>query len=189
MENQDRGLFLHDVLCFAAEAHQGQLRKGSDTPYIAHPFEAAMILDKAGCGTEVVAAALLHDTLEDTAVTAEELEQRFGPEILALVQWESEDKSLSWEARKQHTIDDLADAPFEVLLVACADKVSNLRSMKRDHDRIGEQLWQRFRRGREQQAWYYGELVRVLAPLADYEMYSELKKLYRAVFAAEQADD
>lgn len=176
-------LALHNALIFAARAHHGQMRKGTDIPYIVHPFEVAQILSESGCGNTVIIAALLHDTLEDTNVTKEEILRLFGGEVLRLVTACSEDKSKSWEARKQQTIDELRErADYETLLVAGADKLSNLRSMKVDLDEIGNELWKRFNRGRAQQSWYYGELLDALSPLADHEFYQEFTELYGQVF-------
>ncbi len=174
---------LHEAICFAAIAHQNQLRKGSKTPYIAHLCEVVQILTAAGCEETLLIAGLLHDTLEDTAVTADELRETFGDAVLALVRTASEDKSQSWEQRKQHTVTYLSgQAGLEELLLACADKVSNLRSIRADLDALGEQVWSRFRRGREQQGWYYGALLDAFAPLADYDMYREYAALYADIF-------
>ena len=95
---------IHDAIIFAAKAHEGQRRKGTDIPYITHPFEVAQILMEAGCDETLIIAGLLHDPLEDTEVTAAEIEEQFGPEVLALVDSDSEDKSLSWEDRKKPQI-------------------------------------------------------------------------------------
>jgi (p)ppGpp synthase/HD superfamily hydrolase len=105
---------------FAAYAHREQKRKGTEIPYISHPFAVGMILQQAGCEEEVVAAGILHDTLEDT---------------------------------------ELKHASLRIRLVACADKLHNIRSIKNDLERVGEDAWTRFNRGREIQQWYYTGLV------------------------------
>lgn len=174
---------LHEAILFSANAHAGQKRKGTDIPYITHPFEVAQILTEAGCGEPLIVAGLLHDTLEDTHVTAGEIESRFGPEVLALVQSDSEDKSLSWEERKEHTIRYLRkSASREELLLACADKLSNLRSIKADYQTDGDRIWARFNRGKEQQSWYYSSLVDTFEPLSGYKMYWEISNLYTDIF-------
>ncbi|GLX70351.1 HD domain-containing protein [Paenibacillus glycanilyticus] len=145
---------------FAASAHQSQYRKGSRTPYISHPYGVAMILSSYHCSENAIIAALLHDVLEDTEVTEQQLFEAFGPEITAIVKACSEpDKTLSWEERKTHTIANLPAEPLEVRLVACADKLHNLRSMKRDSLTLGPELWTRFKRGKTKQAWYYTSLA------------------------------
>ena len=103
---------IHDAIIFAAKAHEGQRRKGTDIPYITHPFEVAQILMEAGCDETLIIAGLLHDTLEDTEVTAAEIEEQFGPEVLALVDSDSEDKSLSWDLAIPYK----HEAPFRVLI-------------------------------------------------------------------------
>ena len=174
---------LHHAILFATKAHQGQSRKGTNIPYISHPFEVAQILTAAGCNTEIIIAGLLHDVLEDTAVTSETLEKEFGPYVLSLIQSNSENKSLSWEERKQHTIDYMThEASIEELLIACADKLSNLRSIKTDYIECGDELWGRFNRGKEAQSWYYSKMIDAFAPLAEYDMYWEISNLYTDVF-------
>lgn len=148
---------------FAAKAHKSQYRKGTDIPYISHPYGVGMILLNAGCEEEVIIAGILHDTLEDTDTTEEDLLTNFGEEVLAIVKGCSEpDKSASWEERKKHTIDYLQHAPLSVRQVACADKLHNLRSIKRELTKMGEATWTKFKRGKEQQKWYYTEIVKSL---------------------------
>lgn len=148
---------------FAAKAHKSQYRKGTDIPYISHPYGVGMILLNAGCEEKVIIAGILHDTLEDTDTTEEDLLTNFGEEVLAIVKGCSEpDKSASWEERKKHTIDYLQHAPLSVRQVACADKLHNLRSIKRELTKMGEATWTKFKRGKEQQKWYYTEIVKSL---------------------------
>ncbi|WP_180350020.1 HD domain-containing protein [Bacillus sp. D386] len=174
---------LHRAILFATKAHQGQTRKGTDIPYISHPFEVAQILTSAGCNTVLIIAGLLHDVLEDTDETSDAIENEFGPLVLSLIQSNSEDKSRSWEERKQHTIDYMTEsASFEELLLACADKLSNLRSIKADYIECGDELWTRFNRGKEQQSWYYSRLIDAFAPLHEYDMYWEISNLYTDIF-------
>lgn len=91
---------IHEAIYFAAKAHDGQKRKGTAMPYVVHPFEVAAILMEEGAAEEVVAAGLLHDTVEDTAVTAADIREKFGPRVEALVLACSEEKDLPWEERK-----------------------------------------------------------------------------------------
>ena len=99
------------AIIFAAKAHNDQKRKGTDIPYITHPFAVGMLLQKEKCSDEVIAAGILHDTLEDTETTFKDLTEEFGIQIANLVLAASEnDKSLRWEIRKQHTIDMLKNA-------------------------------------------------------------------------------
>ena len=156
---------IHEAVCFAARAHKGQLRKGTDLDYITHPLEVLQILTAMGAEEEVLLAGILHDTLEDTAVTREELEQAFGKPVAALVAAHTEDKRKSWKERKQNTIQTLRTAPRAAKLLSLADRIANLRSMVSDLSREGEQLWARFNAPREAQAWYSGEMLRALSDL------------------------
>ena len=144
----------------------GQKRKGSGLPYIIHPMEVWQILRNNNCSVEVQIAGLLHDTLEDTNTTPEEIQSLFGADILALVQTESEDKSKTWKERKQHTIDALAHDSIETMQVCCADKLSNCRAQLYDFKQIGNALFDRFNKQStpELQAWYYKSIVKALSP-------------------------
>jgi len=139
----------------ATKVHEGQVRKGSDVPYIVHPYSTARILTKYGCSDEEIAAGLLHDVVEDTPMTLEEVSEIFGDNISAIVSGCSEDKSLSWHERKSHTIMKMKSASMSIRLVSCADKTSNLISTVSDYGDMGEELWNSFSEGREKQEWYY----------------------------------
>src|SRR3954454_9876623 len=102
---------IDQAIIFAAMAHKDQTRKSTNIQYITHPFAEGMLLQKAKCSDEVIAAGILHDTLEDTSTTFEDLAEQFGSKVAKLVCSASEqDKSLPWEKRKQHTIESLKDA-------------------------------------------------------------------------------
>lgn len=174
---------IQKALNFALVAHEGQFRKGTSIPYFFHPAEVAQILLENNCNEEVVCAGVLHDTVEDVKASFDMLEVMFNKKVVRLVAAQSEDKSLSWRERKHHTINYLkSEAYEEEKLVACADKLSNIRSMKKDFDRIGDELWKRFNAGYEDQRWYYTSLVDSLSSLDKYEMYKEFKSLVGYVF-------
>lgn len=152
---------IFDAIEFAAAAHRGQYRKGTLIPYLMHPLSAARTVIDAGCAEHVVAAAILHDVIEDTHHTVDEIRVRFGGRVAELVEACSEPNHLqdSWEVRKQQTVDTLSSTPDqEILMVAIADKLDNIRSIREDLALRGEETWKRFKRGREQQAWYYRSL-------------------------------
>lgn len=154
---------------FAAEAHRGKCRKGTKIPYIIHPLSAAKILIQNNCAEELVVAAILHDTIEDAPVTIEQIRESFGDTVARLVEGVSEpehDKK-SWEDRKGHTIEYLKTAPMNILLISCADKLDNIKSTKEDYGREGDEIWKRFRRGKEKQRWYYRSLADVFISRID----------------------
>lgn len=146
---------------FAQKAHNGQCRKGCELPYIVHPLGVMEILIRAGQSEDVIVAGILHDTLEDTDVTEEQIEKKFGKRVKDLVIAASEpDHDAPWEVRKQHTIEFLSQcSDEEVLMISCADKLHNIISFIDDYEIIGEDLWSRFKRGKETQKWYYTALA------------------------------
>ncbi|WP_249226665.1 gamma-glutamylcyclotransferase family protein [Alicyclobacillus mengziensis] len=167
----------------SARAHSGQTRKGSGTPYIVHPVSVAMILMRAGCDEEVVAAGLLHDTVEDTDLTLADVRVQFGERVAKLVAGASEpDKSQPWEARKRHTIAFLTQAPDDVRVLVCADKLDNVRSIRQDAERLGEVVWSRFHRGRKDQEWYYRSIVESLSVASEFPMLQELQDEVNLLF-------
>lgn len=172
---------------YSAQAHHGGTRKGGDIPYIVHPFEVAMILKENAFEDKVVAAGLLHDLLEDTEVSKADLREEFDSEILTLVLAASEKlkgrEDRSWELRKTQTINYLSqEASFINKAIACADKLSNARSILRDLDEESDDFWQRFSAPKEKQKWYYQSLVDSLKELEGLKMYYEFKKVVAEIF-------
>ncbi|ADQ13757.1 HD domain-containing protein [Halanaerobium hydrogeniformans] len=177
------------ALEYSALNHKGDNRKGSKIPYIVHPFEVAMILKENAFTEEVIAAGLLHDLLEDTAVKKEDIKAEFGEEILNLVIAASEKlagrENRSWKKRKEHTVNYLKnEANFKVKAIACADKLSNSRSMLRNLDSEDiESFWVKFNAGKEDQRWYYQALINSLESLEGMEMYREFKITVAQIFS------
>jgi len=180
---------LNRAIIFATKAHEGINRKGTNLPYILHPMEVSVIVAGMTTDENAIAAAVLHDVLEDTPVTFEQLYQEFG-EVAELVQSESENKreelpaSQTWHIRKEETIEHLKNETRKnVKIIALADKLSNIRSMNRDYQVLGEKLWERFHEKRkEEHKWYYGEIVHALEDLKEYPEYQEYKELVGKVF-------
>lgn len=172
------------AIIFATKAHEGQFRKATTIPYIAHPYAVGIILQKENYSDEVIAAGILHDTLEDTETSLKELEEQFGLHIAKLVLAASEeDKTLSWEERKQHTIDALPHADIEEIQIIVADKLHNLRSIRTDLEMYGEVTWERFNRGKSYQSWYYRNIVQALLPRKkDCRLIHKLEEEVHAVF-------
>ncbi|WP_005032427.1 HD domain-containing protein [Holophaga foetida] len=123
---------LFRVLAFAADKHRNQRRKDAEaSPYINHPIALANLLTNEGGveELEVLCAAVLHDTIEDTQTTPEELEQVFGPRIASIVLEVTDDKSLEKHVRKQLQVEHAPHCSREAKLVKLADKICNLRDM------------------------------------------------------------
>ena len=178
---------------FAMVKHAGQKRKGTTIPYITHVIEAMEIVSRMTEDEEIRAAAVLHDTLEDTETTKEELIEAFGPQVTKLVAAESEDKrkdlpeEKTWRIRKEETIKHLKKASTEVKMIALGDKLSNIRAMTRDYRVIGEKLWQKFNvKDPKQQGWYYGALASIFGEdkfLQETPEYKEYAELCAALFS------
>ncbi|MGM0900760.1 HD domain-containing protein [Mesobacillus maritimus] len=170
----------------ATLAHDGQYRKNSKIPYISHPVAVGMILMKAGYPDELVAAGILHDTVEDTTLTLIEIKQWFGGNIAGIVEGCSEpDKSLSWEERKEHSIQFLKNAPEDIRIVSCADKLHNIRSILDRFVLEGEEVWSIFKRGREKQEWYYRSILDSLSHHSDFALLKELRTEIDNLFGLE----
>jgi (p)ppGpp synthase/HD superfamily hydrolase len=186
-----KGKFLIEQACeLASKAHLGQFRKGTDIPYIAHPMAVAVILAEAGATTDAVIAGILHDVVEDSCFTLEEVERTFGNRVRTLVEASSEpDKSLPWEARKAHTLESLQEVDRDIWLTVLADKLNNIRTMIRDYQIHGEAIWERFNRGRNEQEWYYKGLVEGLRPNYRYLpcMFFEFEALVKHLFDSPNA--
>lgn len=175
---------INEAIIFATKAHNGQTRKGINTPYILHPLEAAIIVSQIKYDEKLITAAILHDTVEDTGVTIETIAEKFGRRVAELVEIESEDKTKSWRERKQHTVEHLSvEKDQDVKIVTLGDKLSNIRAMYRDYMQIGDELWKRFNeKNKSEQKWYYEGLVKALESLSQYEAYKEFKELVNKVF-------
>jgi len=184
---KNRQTMIFKAIEFAAKAHAGQFRKQTRVPYIVHPIGVAKLLLEHGCDETVAIAAILHDTVEDTGVTLPDIREAFGERVSALVRYATEpDKSCAWELRKQHTLDLIPTAPMEALLLICADKLDNLRSIYEDSLRIGDDVWSRFNRPRKKQQWYFESLVSAFMRRTDGEpshpLFSQLEREVQRVF-------
>lgn len=183
------GLLLNNAIIFATSAHKGQFRKGTQIPYILHPLEAAAIVGTMTTDDEIIAAAVLHDVVEDTDTTVEQIKERFGERVAALVASESEDKrenlsaESTWKIRKQETIDHLKTAPIDVKKITLGDKLSNIRAIHRDYNAIGDKLWQRFnQKDKNEHYWYYRSIAECLTELDGYQAYKEYYELVEKTF-------
>jgi len=180
---------------FAAEKHAGTYRKGSTIPYITHVVETMAIVATMTEDPEVRAAAVLHDTLEDTETTREELAEVFGDRVAALVEAESENKredqpaKETWSERKDEMVRHLKEAPLDTKMIALGDKLSNARAMSRDYEEIGEKLWERFnQQDPVRQGMYYGSIANVFGQdpvLKNTAAFREFVQLASSLFSHE----
>lgn len=144
------------AIYFATKAHNGQKRKTEkDVDMIFHPFTVGMILQRANASTNAVIAGILHDVVEDTKYTIEDIVKEFGQDIANIVDEVSENKSLEWKERKQEAIDKIKTASLDGKLVECADKISNLECLYSLYQEEGKNVWNSFNKPKEEQKWYY----------------------------------
>ena len=180
---------LDRAILFAVRAHAGTERRGKGFPYIVHPMEAMEIVATMTADQELLAAAALHDTVEDTDVTVEQLRAEFGDRIAELVAAESDafvegvSEEDSWHARKQAAIDRLARAPHDAKMVALGDKLSNMRAIARDYAVQGDALWNIFHaKNPKDHEWHYRGLAESLRELQDTFAFQEFEHLINEVF-------
>ena len=182
-----------EAIAFAVQAHDGMRRKKSDAPYILHPMEAAVIVGTMTDDQNLIAAAALHDVVEDAGITLEEVEEKFGTRVRELVEAETEDKRAdlpptdTWRIRKEESLEVLKNTnDIGVLMVWLADKLANMRSIYRDWKVEGDAMWQRFnQKNVSEQAWYYTSIVKLTERLSNTSAWLEYKTLTELVFGNE----
>ncbi len=182
--------FVDKAIKFAVDAHANTERRGKGFPYVIHVLEAMEIVASMSNDPELLAAAALHDTVEDTGVTVEEIKSGFGEKVANLVKAESDviDSSVSetesWRSRKQAAIDRLSSASLEAKMVALGDKLSNMRAIARDYKKSGDKLWEIFHApgGKSDHEWHYRGLTEALSDLEGTDAYAEFISLIDGVF-------
>ena len=182
---------LDRAIIFAVKAHAGTERRGKGYPYIVHPLEAVEIVATMTADQELLAAAALHDTVEDTEVTVDQIRAEFGERIAALVADESDtfeagvSEEDSWHSRKSAAIERLARASHDAKIVALGDKLSNMRAIARDYAVKGDELWNIFHaKDPKDHEWHYRGLADSLRELEDTFAFKEFESLINQVFGA-----
>lgn len=179
------------AICFAAEKHSGQTRKMSSAPYIIHPLEVASIVGTMTDDREILAASVLHDTVEDTDTTIEEINESFGKRVALLVLTETEDKredkppAETWELRKEETLLILENTKdIGVKMMWLGDKLSNIRSFRRGYEKVGHEVWQALnQKDPKKQAWYYFTIAKYLKELEEFDAYKEFVSHINYIFS------
>ena len=179
---------------FAADAHDGMRRKKDTTPYILHPLEAAVIVGTMTDDSAVISAAALHDVVEDTDITIEEIEENFGSRVRTLVESETENKRAelppedTWRIRKEESLEELAACgDRDILILWLGDKLANMRSYYRIWKKEGSGMWQSFnQKDPLQQEWYYSRIAELTSPLKDFPAWQEYNALLKIVFGKDK---
>ncbi len=188
---------IDEAVLFAVRSHEGQTRRIVNTPYILHPLEVASIMARLTDDEDAIAAALLHDVVEDAGVPLTEIEEKFGSRVRDLVAVISENKrpdrpaGETWLVRKEESLARLkaADDP-DVRKLWLSDKLSNMRSFYQSYNRMGDAVFLYFHRPeRAAQSWYYRSVLEALASLSGTEAYEELEDLILRVFGEGRAEE
>lgn len=173
-----------DALTYAALLHADQLRKGTTIPYVTHLFSVAAIVMEHGASEDEAIAALLHDAIEDQGgdATRKEIRRRFGDNVVAIVDGCTDAEVVPkppWRERKEKHIAHLKDASASILLVSAADKLHNARAVLGDYRVIGEEIWSRFKGGKDGTLWYYRAMLNALLehPLSNRPLVAELGRV------------
>ena len=189
---KEQNELLNKAIIYAVEKHAGQLRKGTQIPYIVHPMEVLALLNEMRADMTVIIAGVLHDTVEDTSATIDDIIREFGEDVAELVGNHTEDKSKTWFQRKSQGLRELAEGSFDLKCLVLADKLSNVRNMYRDYMIEGEEYWDRFNAPFEKQAWYYNGAVKAMEELKDNEntrvRYNEFKEIVEKTFGGVKED-
>ena len=179
------------ALKFAIKAHSGMVRKNGNSPYVLHPMEVAVILSSMTEDNEILAAGLLHDVVEDTEHTLDEIKESFGERVARLVSSENENKrhgqssKKTWKIRKQESLEELKNSGDPaVKMIWLADKLSNMRSFYRLYLVEGAAMWNHFNQNNPvEQEWYYRTIAENISELSDTNAYKEYLWMVDQVFA------
>ena len=179
-----------EAAAFAMQAHAGMVRKAGGLPYILHPMEAAVIVASMTDDQELLAAAVLHDVVEDAGITPEQIQEKFGKRVRDLVASETENKREhlpagdTWQIRKEEAIAELRNSEdLGVKMLFLGDKLSNLRSISRGWKKQGEAFWQQFnQKDPQKHHWYYRSVADATRELSVFDAWKEFDGLIDEVF-------
>ena len=152
-----------DAINYAATAHEQQIRKISGNHYIVHPFGVLEIVRQVTSDFATQQAAVLHDTVEDTTVTLEDLEREFGKEVARIVWGVTKDDTITdWRECNQAYLARLAnEAPEKSVVVALADKIHNITDQIENFIRYGEDMWLNFAAQPDDQLWWFSSVLAI----------------------------
>ena len=171
------------AILFATKAHDGQMRKTDNVAMIFHPFTVGMLLQRTGMSEDTVIAGILHDVVEDTKYTIDDIENIFGKNVRNIVDEVTENKSLEWKKRKEEAIEKVRNASIQGKMVECADKINNLESLYDLLQEKGAEVWKNFNKPYSEQKWYYTEMYQAVVDNAENNQFFErYKKILNKVF-------
>ena len=175
---------IEEAIIFATKALAGKYRKNKTRPYILHSIETMSIVMRHARNDDVIIAAVLHDTINQTSVTINRIEKEFGPRVAAMVESMSDDKikklppDVTWRARKWKKIFRLRKADYDTQLIFLADTLSDLGELRKDHERLGDEVWNQFNQtDKKIHAMYYREALAILEKTFEYEYWEETEEV------------
>lgn len=175
---------IEKAIRMATSAHQGQMRKDGPA-YIIHPVAVSLMLAQHGFAEAVVAAALVHDVLEDTPITADEMGEELGSEVLELVQTVSYDKTLSWEDQRIKYVEAVRAGSDGAKAISIADKIHNAESLLMGYEREGKAMWAHFNRSRDKKIWFEEEMLKMARESWQHPLVEEYAALVEKLKALE----
>lgn len=169
---------IEKAITLALRVHKYQKRKGDAvTPYAVHPIGVALLIARYTQDEDIICAAILHDVLEDTNYGSRRIRKIFGQKVFRLVKDVSDTRPNDpWDKRKDAYLKHLNEVSKEACLIACADKINNLRAMESVYKKIGESIWKRFEASKEKKIKFYEDVCRLVGNRFSHPIQRELNR-------------
>lgn len=174
---------------YSFSAHKGHFRKGTKIPYFTHIITTMNYCMELTDDIEILQAAILHDTVEDTQVTFDDLRRKFGGRVTRIVADDTEDKlrdmppEETWSIRKHTTVRNLKNKPTDSKIVVLADKTANAESLFKEWSLCGDDVWDKFNmKDKKKHEWYFRSIADGLAEFADTSVMKKLMEYLDGMF-------
>ena len=168
---------IEKALRIAIAAHDGQVRKGEDVPYVTHPVMVALWLGREGFSDTVIAAALVHDVVEDSGYSLADIRQELGQEVADIVETVTHNDGLSWEEKKKGYAEAIGNGSVDAKAVALMDKIHNAEYLLASYAALGPAVWDRFKRGKDKKIWFEELMLSVFEETWDHPLIARYKDL------------
>lgn len=172
-----RNYIVERATSFAADKHKNQYRNDKKTLYISHLVGVCLVLKKYNFSDEIIAGAMLHDVLEDTDTSPEDVEKMFGLEILEMVTSVTYDKKLTGLERKMKYIEDVRNGSIGAKAISIADKIHNMNNLLYDLEQDAQKTWSLFKTTKEQKLWFEEKVLEMIKEVWDHPIVSEYENL------------
>lgn len=169
---------------FAEEKHRGHTRKGEDVPYLTHLVTVSIRLAQYGFSDVVIAAGLVHDVVEDTLATIEEVREELGEEVAELVATVTYDESLSWEEKRYAYTEAVRNGSEGAKAISIMDKIHNAESTLIAYEEVGSSVWDRFNRGKDTKIHFEEMMLSMFEETWEHPFVKEYQELVQKLKAA-----